>query len=132
MENDIRSKQRFAHFLKAYEKYAKVVDLRDMSELEEAGFVQRFEFALELAWKTLRDYLLEEGFSPASPKETIRQAYESGYIEEAQIWMDMIDLRNTFSHDYDGSIFHEREMFLREDAFRALSFVVDFFKKKYG
>jgi nucleotidyltransferase substrate binding protein (TIGR01987 family) len=102
-----------------------------MSELEEAGFVQRFEFTLELAWKTLRDYLIEEGFSPASPKETIRQAYEAGYIEDVQIWMDMIDLRNTFFHDYDGKLSHEQEYFLREDAFQALSRVAEFFRKKY-
>ena len=91
--------------------------MRDMSELEENGMVQRFEFTLELAWKTMRDFLTEEGFSVGSPKETMRQAFESGYINDAQIWMDMIDMRNAFSHDYDGNFFHEKEHFLRVEAF---------------
>jgi uncharacterized protein with HEPN domain len=60
----------------------------------------------------------------------MRQAFESGYIEDAQVWMDMIDMRNIFSHDYDGNFFHEKEHFLRVDAFKALENLQTFFLSK--
>lgn len=60
----------------------------------------------------------------------MRQAYASGYIDDAQVWMDMIDTRNAFSHDYDGHFFIQKETFLREDAYTALSRLYDFFTTK--
>jgi hypothetical protein len=57
----------------------------------------------------------------------MRQAYASGYIDDAQVWMDMIDTRNAFSHDYDGHFFTTKEDFLRGDAFAALSRAHQFF-----
>jgi Nucleotidyltransferase substrate binding protein like len=57
----------------------------------------------------------------------MRQAFASGYIDDAQIWMDMIDTRNAFSHDYDGNFFHEKESFLRNEAFQAIERLHIFF-----
>ena len=130
MNTDIRWHQRFEYFEKAYQRLEEVIDMRDMSELEENGLVQRFEFTLELAWKVMRDFLTEEWLSVGSPKETMRQAYQSGYIEDAQVWLDMIDLRNTFSHDYDGNFFAKNENFLRTDAFEAIEKLYNFFISK--
>lgn len=33
------------------------------------GAIQRFEFCIELAWKTIREYLLDQGFSDLNSPE---------------------------------------------------------------
>ncbi len=130
MQKDIRFIQRYTHFTQAFAKLREVVLIPELNEIEQNGMVQRFEFTLELAWKTMRDFLTEEGFIVWSPKETMRQAFASGYIDDAQVWMDMIDLRNAFSHDYDGTLFDERESFLRKDTFLAIEQTIQFFSSK--
>lgn len=40
-----------------------------------------------------------------SPKGIIRQAYNSKYIQDAEIWLKMIGDRNLMSHTYDFAKF---------------------------
>jgi len=64
MNNEIRWKQRFQNFEKAYLLFdeAMNLDLASLSDLEKEGIIQRFEITLELSWKTLKDYLENEGY----------------------------------------------------------------------
>ena len=41
----------------------------------QADLIQTYDFTFELAWKTLKEYLEEEGFNTPSPKKVIRQAF---------------------------------------------------------
>ena len=53
MSIDIRWKQRFDNYLRAFETLRRAVELarqRDLSELEQQGLIQGFEFTHELAW----------------------------------------------------------------------------------
>ncbi|HYN22235.1 MAG TPA: nucleotidyltransferase substrate binding protein, partial [Thermoanaerobaculia bacterium] len=63
MPQDIRWKQRFQNFDQAVvllrEPFER--DVTTLSNLEKEGTIQRFEFTVELAWKTLKDYLEYEG-----------------------------------------------------------------------
>ena len=66
------------------------------------GTIQRFEFCTELAWKTMREYLLDQGYSEInSPKAVIRQAYAFGMIKDEQSWLALQTDRNMTSHVYD-------------------------------
>lgn len=69
------------------------------------GVIQRFEFTIELAWKSLKEYLEDQGFSPEypTPKAVLKQAYASGIISDQSVWIDMIDARNHTSHMYSDS-----------------------------
>jgi nucleotidyltransferase substrate binding protein (TIGR01987 family) len=84
MDQSVRWKQRFENFEKAYKRLQEVIDTPELNELERNGLIQRFEFTVELAWKTLKDFLNAEGFDIKSPKETIRQAFQSGYIGDGK------------------------------------------------
>jgi nucleotidyltransferase substrate binding protein (TIGR01987 family) len=42
------------------------------------GTIQRFEFVIELYWKTLKRMLEEEGVRSGTPRETIRAAFCRG------------------------------------------------------
>ena len=61
--------------------------------------VHRFEFSLELSLKALKNYLNTQGVLEATtPKQTIKEAFAKGIIENAEIWIDMLDDRNLTSH----------------------------------
>lgn len=66
--------------------------------------VQRFEFVFELAWKTLRRALEAEGLICKTPRETFKAAYQAGWINEEDLWIQMLDDRNVTSHTYDEPI----------------------------
>lgn len=66
------------------------------------GVVQRFEFCTELAWKSAREYLTDEGYIDLnSPKSVMRQAYASDLISDEEAWLDLLYSRNLTSHIYD-------------------------------
>jgi nucleotidyltransferase substrate binding protein (TIGR01987 family) len=99
--------------------------------LERNGLIQRFEFTLDLAWKTLKDFLEEQGFSfKPSPKDTVRLAQQSGYIAYAQELIDGLEIRNALSHDYSGEKFEQAEPALRNDVFPALRKLYTFFAEQ--
>lgn len=66
------------------------------------GVIQRFEFCTELAWKTMREYLLDQGYTEInSPKAVVKQAFAFGMIQDQQAWIDLLNDRNLTSHVYD-------------------------------
>lgn len=104
---DIRWIQRFNHFVKAcsqLEKAVKLAQQRSLSELEEQGLIQVFKCTHELAWNTLKDFLESRGVRELyGSKDTTREAFKSGLIENGEVWMDMIKNRNLTSYTYDES-----------------------------
>lgn len=105
---DIRWIQRFENFRKAFSRLDDAVKLsqqRPLSELEQQGLVQAFEFTHELAWNVLKDYLEEQGFIDLiGSKNATRQAFKSGLLADGQVWMDMIKARNLTSHTYNTEV----------------------------
>lgn len=106
MENtDIRWRQRFNSFLKAFSQLKDAVELsseRVLSGLEEQGMIQAFEYTHELAWKMTKDFLQEKGNNDLyGSKDTTRLAFKLGIIENGEVWMDMIKSRNLTSHTYN-------------------------------
>lgn len=59
--------------------------------------IQRFEFSIELAWKTTKKMM---GSSTTAPKDIIREMAQSGYIIDVETWLSAIDMRNLSSHTY--------------------------------
>ncbi len=59
--------------------------------------IQRFEFSIELAWKTSKKIM---GTSSSAPKEVIREMAQSGYIQNVDLWLRAIDMRNLTAHTY--------------------------------
>jgi nucleotidyltransferase substrate binding protein (TIGR01987 family) len=69
-------------------------------ELVFEGTIHRFEVTIELMWKTLKRALEYEGFSPKTPRESLKEAFRVGWLHEEDVWLDMLDQRNTTSHVY--------------------------------
>ncbi|MDR0868700.1 MAG: nucleotidyltransferase substrate binding protein [Planctomycetota bacterium] len=105
-----RWQYRLDNFTRALALLREAVDTaaaRPLTQLEKEGAVRRFEYSLELAWKTLKDYLQSEKvkIEPVTPKEVVRQAFTAGIIDDATVWMDALDARNEMAHNYDEAEF---------------------------
>jgi nucleotidyltransferase substrate binding protein (TIGR01987 family) len=102
MQEDIRWLQRFQHFERAYKSLRELADYAAYSEVEIDAAIQRFEIAFELAWKTMQDYLEEQGYSEfKEPKKVIAKSFQEGIIPDGECWQKMHDDRNLLSHTYD-------------------------------
>ena len=76
-----------------------------MSELEKEGLIQRFEYSYELAWKTMKDYLEEQGanINPVTPRNVIKEVFAAKIITDGQVWVDMMLHRNLLSYTHTTS-----------------------------
>ncbi len=108
MTLDIRWKQRFDNFQRALLQLTRAMELksqRPLSELEQQGLIQGFEFTHELAWNVLKDYLEMEGIQGlVGSRSTAREAFKRGLVHDGEVWMDMIEKRNLSSHTYNQSV----------------------------
>ncbi len=134
MNSDIRWKQRFDNFDRAFVLLREVCDrgVDSLSQLEKEGAIQRFEVAFELAWKTLKDYLEESGVvvNPMTPRNVIKEAFAAKLLqdaEDAQVWIDMMLHRNLLSHTYDIEVFEVVLQTVVERYFPAFDRLHEFF-----
>jgi nucleotidyltransferase substrate binding protein (TIGR01987 family) len=102
-----RWRYRFENFEKAYGllKEALAQYRRcGLSPLETEGLAQRFEMTVELAWKTLKDYLEHQGvhLAQSTPRVVIKEAFAAQLLPQATVWMNMLDARNALAHTYNA------------------------------
>jgi nucleotidyltransferase substrate binding protein (TIGR01987 family) len=104
MNNEVRWKQRFQNFDKAFQVFQRRIDEYEKdtdSEAFQMALIQSFEMLLELSWKTLKDFLENEGMTVSTPKAAIRQAFQAEIIGNGEEWMEALKQRNLTSHTYD-------------------------------
>ncbi len=129
---DVRWKQRFESFGKAFELLQQALELQNLSALEREGAVQRFEFTFELAWKTMKDFLNASGvpLKEATPRSVIKAAFAAQVIGDGQLWIDMMLRRNEMSHQYDGKKFEGVLLEVKQKFLPALIAFHDGFKRR--
>jgi nucleotidyltransferase substrate binding protein (TIGR01987 family) len=77
--------------------------------------IQRFEYCIELSWKTSMKVL---GSATAAAKPAVREMARNNLILDAELWLKFIEARNNSSHSYDEEVakkvFIEIELFFPE------------------
>lgn len=72
------------------------------------GLAQKFEYSVELCWKALKAFLLDnDAIDARSPKKVVKEFYLIGYVDD-EIYRELIkalDYRNKLSHIYDEETF---------------------------
>ncbi|MCB1196920.1 MAG: HI0074 family nucleotidyltransferase substrate-binding subunit [Deltaproteobacteria bacterium] len=71
------------------------------SDIQRDASIQRFEFCIELAWKTAKKVM---GTYQTSPKQVIREMAQAQLIEDIELWLQAIDKRNLSSHTYKEAL----------------------------
>lgn len=103
----LRIEDALYNFSKAYKRFSDIVDRQD--EFKKEGYddiyldliVKRFEFTYEMSWKTIKRYLDHIGIDARNPRACFKEAYAQDLINEENIWLDMIEMRNLSTHIYD-------------------------------
>jgi nucleotidyltransferase substrate binding protein (TIGR01987 family) len=135
MKEDIRWKQRYDNFQKAFLELEEAVLLsqkRSLSKLENQGLIQGFEYTHELAWNMIKDYLEEQGiFGLLGSKNTVREAFKLGLLKEGEIWMNMILSRNQTSHTYNTTLAEQVVSDIIHKYFYQFKEIIEEFKKRY-
>ena len=106
---DVRWKQRFDNLTKAYQELQEAMEvsqIKSLTKLEKQGVIQGFEYTHELAWNLLKDYLEEYGGHTGlvGSKDTTREAFKRGLVQDGEVWMLMINSRNLTSHTYNEDL----------------------------
>ncbi len=108
---DIRWKQRFDNYECAYLSLVisqEALEKDPSNDFIQDSLIQRYEYTIELAWKTMKDYLEEEGFMDvSSPKKAVRKAFSEGMIQDGTAWITALNDRNRTTHAYEETMASE-------------------------
>lgn len=99
MDNE-RLQERIEDYLKAVGQLEKAAQ-QPKDEFLRDSVIQRFEFTHELAWKMLKLRLEQENIFARTPRETLQEALQAGFIEDGNAWSDLQKMRNLTSHTYN-------------------------------
>jgi len=121
MNSEVRWRQRFSNYKKAFEQLTKFIEKGNLNEFEKQGIIQCFEYTYELAWNTLKDFLEDQGYSLIGPRAAITKAFEVGLIEDGHLWLKMLTNRNLSSHTYDEELTNEIVGFIYNSAYNLFS-----------
>jgi len=138
MDEDVRWIQRYNNFKRAFLLLKEVVgpdqDISTLEPIIKEGIIQRFEYTFELAWKTLKDKMIEDGLviDKISPKYVFKAAFQGKYIDTVDLWLDMANDRNLMSHTCDFSKFDSVLVKLKETYFPILDKLYTYFTSEYN
>lgn len=88
------------NFQRAIESLREALEVEKSSISRDAA-IQRFEFCVELSWKSSKKVM---GTTTSAPKQVIREMAQSGFIEDVDLWLDAIENRNLSSHTYNEDL----------------------------
>lgn len=109
MEN--KSINRYHTFCKSLSNLEKSRNADPKADFVLEGTVLNFSLTFDISWKVMKDILVKQlgvlDFALGSPRETLRQAFMNGIIDDDQ-WMQILRVRNQLAHDYDGTFAAEK------------------------
>ncbi len=71
------------------------------SDIVRDATIQRFEFCVELAWKSAKKVM---GTGSSAPKTVVREMAQNGLIDQVDFWLQAIDQRILSSHTYKEAL----------------------------
>jgi nucleotidyltransferase substrate binding protein (TIGR01987 family) len=131
MENkEIRWKQRFQSFEKAFLFFEKNIEKETYSPLEASGLVHEFESTFELALKTIKDYLYEQGIETTFPRAALKEAFNTQIINDGHTWIEMLEKRNELSHTYNEEVANNAAEIIKSKYYPAIRQVYQYLTEK--
>lgn len=118
MNKEIRWKQRFENLEKSFhvlQRRTHDFEKNPRDEGYQMALVHSFEVIFRLSWKTLKDYLENQGVDCGSmPKKIFRQSFQAELISSPEKWMSSTDIRTKTTHIYKEDIMKEVTLFIQK------------------
>ncbi|OMQ12888.1 HI0074 family nucleotidyltransferase substrate-binding subunit [[Flexibacter] sp. ATCC 35103] len=131
MSSKRKVKDSLQNLRKATDKLESALQIPVDRELVMEGTTQRFEVTVELVWKTLQRALEYEGIHPKTPRETLKRAFSTGWLDDEIVWQDLLDKRNVTSHEYLDEEFIEKNYTEIQKIFPYIKILLEFLEEKY-
>jgi len=128
---EIRWKQRFINFEKAFMLLERTLEIKTPSEAEKGGIIQFYEVSFELSWKLIKDYLESLGFEVNSPRTAIKRAFQADIINNGESWIKALEDRNLTSHTYNEETANLIVNNIKKKYYFLLNDLYLFLKKQY-
>ncbi|MCY3826035.1 MAG: nucleotidyltransferase substrate binding protein [Candidatus Dadabacteria bacterium] len=101
-----RWQYRFDNFSRPYFLLREAVERDKAGELDQLakeGMIKRFELCIELAWKTMKDYLESQNmvFGQVTPRAVLKESIAGNLVSGGEGWMSALDAHNKLSRTYD-------------------------------
>ena len=109
-------------------------DFAHTDDIYRTGVIGQFNLSFELAWKALQAVLQEHGiidFKSGSPREILQTAYRIGFIQDENVWLQMLRTRNISMHIYNESEVSEMLRCIQDDYISALADLLTTLKTKH-
>ncbi len=101
-----RSYYRIDAFLRNYESYKQLISDYERNNLKTPQKRQELLDVIKVLyvfyWKTLRDFFKEKGTTLFLPREILKQAQEERMINDADVWINYIDMLNRLCLEPDS------------------------------
>lgn len=76
-------------------------------EVYRDSIIKKYETLEDLTWKLLSKIFKDSGLEINNPKGCYKQAFKEGWIEDTDIWNDILLARNTTAHIYNEEDYEE-------------------------
>jgi len=129
---ELRIKELLSDFERALSRLQEVINAEIQQDILVDAVIQRFEFTFELSWKLMKFYLKFQGIECNSPRQTIKEAYQSKIIGRGDEWIDMLMDRNRTSHIYDERTAFEIYNKIRSNYLNLLELLLIKIKEEYN
>ena len=93
----------FNSFFQSVERLAEVLKEPKSVVIRDSA-IKRFELTFELAWKSAKVYLGEQGIVCQSPRNCLMEIFRFGLIPDNPLWLRMIEDRNLSVHTYNEKL----------------------------
>ena len=122
--------EQYCQALARLEQAVQIYEQADRDALYRDGLIQRFEFTVELAWKSMKEYLEDQGaqLSVTAPRAVLKESYAAGVIRDGGTWNAIIQARNVTSHVYDEKTAEEIAAQISRDFLPALRALARFYQ----
>ena len=102
-------------YIKKLESLRKVIDHLDNVHVQGVipdeywipTVITYFKLCFELSWKTMKKHMQDRSIDAAntgSPRDILKLAYVLRYISDAELWLSMLEDRNTIDRQYSDEI----------------------------
>lgn len=97
-----------AHLKNIKDKYETLDNLDDITkEVYRDSIIKKYETLEDLIWKLLSKIFKSSGLDINNPRGCYKQAFKEGFIEDIDIWNNILLSRNAKAHIYSESDYEE-------------------------